>query len=286
MNSGSANWDSHYKRVKDDVTFEKFKDHYDEKSPYMKRMVKYAKGKKRSLEFGSGKGGLSLILKRKYPEIDVHLVDLEKDAIDFSKQLFNHYNFDAKFHMDDFLKMPFSDGYFDFVHGNTALEHVEDTRKAVKELTRITAKNGIILVTVPNKKRKFDGHDVYHVINRFNYYSRTFHPKELEKIFLENSCEIINKFGTGCVYFYPSYLPRYFYEKQKNNRKGNTNQEGNTNQNNVYSQREKILYQSGFNYLDKIWDPIQKKINRVVSTKQLMPYSWYITFGLVIRKKN
>ena len=298
MNSNSADWDSHYKRVKNNVTFEKFRDHYDEKSPYMKRMVKFAKGKKRSLEFGSGKGGLSLILKRQYPEIDVHLLDLEEDAVEFSKHLFKYYNLEANFHIDDFLKMPFQDNYFDFVHGNTALEHVQDTRKAVKEITRITDKDGIILVTVPNWYRRFDGHDVYHTINRFNYYSRTFKPKELEKIFVENSCEVLDRFGTGCVYFYPSYIPRYIYEKM-NNEKKNSLKDGNSScdlkekksvdekkEKSIYSNKERTMYRSGFMYLDKAWDPIQKRINRLISTKSLMPASWYITFGLVVQKKK
>lgn len=296
MNSNSADWDSHYRRVKNNVTFNKFRDNFDEKSPYLKRMVQFAKDKKRSLEFGSGKGGLSLILKRKFPDMDVHLLDLEINAVEFSKELFKYYNLDATFHTDDFLKMPFPDENFDFIHGNTALEHVKDTEKAIKELTRITTKNGIILVTVPNSNRRFDGHDVYHTINRFKYFSRTFYPKELEQMFKNNSCEIIERFGTGCVYFYPSYLPRYIYEKfrkTKNESKINYDELNSVEEqaiseecfsDSTYSNKERALYRSGIIYLDKIWDPIQKKINRYVSTHEILPPSLNITFGLVVKK--
>ena len=74
------------------------------------------------------------------------------------------------------------------------------------------------MVTVPNSNRRFDGHDLYHAINRFNYFSRTFYPKELESFFKENSCEIVDKFGTGCIYHYPSYMARYFAEKIRTRR--------------------------------------------------------------------
>ena len=113
------------------------------------------------------------------------------------------------------LKSPliYSDENFDFIHGNTVLEHVPETKKAVQELTRVLKKGGYILVTVPNSNRRFDGHDLYHTINRFNYFSRTFYPKELESFFKDNSCEIVDRFGTGCIYHYPSYMARYLAEK-------------------------------------------------------------------------
>ena len=121
---------------------------------------------------------------------------------------------------------------------------------------------------------------------------------KLEKIFVENSCEVLDRFGTGCVYFYPSYIPRYIYEKM-NNEKKNSLKDGNSScdlkekksvdekkEKSIYSNKERTMYRSGFMYLDKAWDPIQKRINRLISTKSLMPASWYITFGLVVQKKK
>ena len=128
MDTENVGWDSHYRKIRNSLDFEHFRK-YDKKIPYIKRMLKFAKGKNHSLEFGSGKGGLSLILKRNHPKIDIHLLDLEKDATEFSKDLFNYFHQEAKFYTNNFLELPFSDGYFDFIHGNTVLEHVPETEK-------------------------------------------------------------------------------------------------------------------------------------------------------------
>ena len=75
MNTDDPGWDTHYKKISTSVDYESYRN-YDPKNPYLVRLLKFAKNKKRSLEFGSGKGSLSLILKRNYPEIDIHLLDL------------------------------------------------------------------------------------------------------------------------------------------------------------------------------------------------------------------
>lgn len=294
MDTKKVGWDSHYHKIRKSIDFELYRN-YDRKNPYVKRMLKFAKGKNCSLEFGSGKGGLSLILKKNYPEMDIHLLDLEKDAVEYSKGLFQHYGLNAQFHTQSFMNLPFPNDFFDFIHGNTVLEHVKETNKAVKELSRVLRKDGYILVTVPNSNRRFDGHDLYHTINRFDYFSRTFYPKELEKFFTDNSCEIVDQFGTGCIYHYPSYLPRYFMEKirlrkqssQSHTQNFKTNL-SNSNTNNlsesIYSVKEKKLYKSTFLFLDKIWDPIQRRINLFTSRNETLPYSWYITIGIVAKK--
>ena len=287
MDFESANWDSHYKKIHDSLDYEHF-GNYTRQSPYLKRLLKFGKDKKRSLEFGSGKGGLSLTLKKNYPDIELHLLDLEEDAIKFSRGLFKHYGLDAQFYVDDFMKLPFPDEYFDIIHGNTVLEHVHETKKAVTELLRVLKKGGHILVTVPNSNRKFSGHDLYHIINRFDYFSRTFYPKELESFFTENSCKIVDRFGNGCIYFYPSYLPRYLIEKLRSRKTlsqdESINQSEPKTSSSIYSAKERKFYASTFSFADKLWNPIQRKINHFTSNNETLPYSWYITIGIVAQK--
>ena len=287
MDFESANWDSHYKKIHDSLDYEHFGNN-TRQSPYLKRLLKFGKDKKRSLEFGSGKGGLSLTLKKNFPDIELHLLDLEEDAIKFSKGLFKHYGLDAQFYVDDFMKLPFPDEHFDIIHGNTVLEHVHETKKAVTELLRVLKKGGHILVTVPNSNRKFSGHDLYHVINRFDYFSRTFYPKELESFFTENSCQIVDRFGNGCIYFYPSYLPRYFIEKLRSRRSSSQDksldQSESKTSSSIYSAKERKFYASTFSVADRLWDPIQQKINHFTGRNEVLPYSWYITIGIVAKK--
>ncbi len=292
MSIDKLGWDSHYERIERSVNFELFRD-YNVRNPYIKRMLKFAKGKKRSLEFGSGKGGLSLILKRNYPALETHLLDFSQHAIEFSRELFGYYGCEAYFHLNNFLDLPFPNEYFDFIHGNTVLEHVEDAEKATKELTRVLAKGGNILVTVPNSFRRFDGHDLYHIINRFQYFSRSFYPRELEDLFLNNSCEIVERFGTGCIYLYPSYLPRFIYEKLRSHPKAfipvkmiisQASNHTSNDMNSRFTKKEQSLYKLTFIAADKLWDPIQRKIDSFVSNKELLPASWYITIGIIAKK--
>jgi len=287
MDSENIGWDSHYRKIRDSLDYEHFGNN-DQKTPYLKRLLKFGKDKKRSLEFGSGKGGLSLILKRNHPDIELHLLDLEKDAIEFSKGLFQHYDLDAKFYVDDFMKLPFPNEHFDLIHGNTVLEHVHETKKAVNELLRVLKKGGHILITVPNSNRKFSGHDLYHTINRFDYFSRTFYPKEIESFFTQNSCEIVDRFGNGCMYFYPSYLPRYIMEKIRSRKQSSTNETVKQSEikksSSIYSSKERKFYASTFSIADRLWDPVQRKINHFTSRNEILPYSWYITIGIVAHK--
>lgn len=88
-----------------------------------------------------------------------------------------------------------------------------------------------------------------------------FFPKDLEGFFKKNSCKIVDRFGTGFIYHYPSYLPRYIIEKLKSRRNSrqttdidvkNKNIEDDTLNESVYSTSEKKLYKSTFLYVDKI----------------------------------
>lgn len=59
---------------------------------------------------------------------------------------------DTRFHpiVGDLLKLPFEDESFDKTYSITALEFVNDARKAVAELNRVTRRNGTIVVATLN----------------------------------------------------------------------------------------------------------------------------------------
>ncbi len=204
MAEDQIEWESHYEHVVAITGLDQFAS-YDTKDPYISRMLRFGADRHRSLEFGSGKGGLSLVLKLATPSVEVHLLDFSTGAVEFSRQLFTYRGAEGHFHMGSFLDLPFPDDHFDFIHGNTVLEHVENTGKAVDELLRVLAPGGIALITVPNKWRRIDGHDVYHYINEIEYFSRTFWPKELAALWRDRGCEIEEMFGTGALYFFPTY---------------------------------------------------------------------------------
>ncbi len=49
------------------------------------------------------------------------------------------------------LEIPFEDGYFDFVISTEVIEHTPDPKKSVQEMYRVLKKNGVLILTVPNK---------------------------------------------------------------------------------------------------------------------------------------
>ncbi len=51
----------------------------------------------------------------------------------------------------DALDIPFDDDYFDIVLSTEVIEHTANPKKAVKEMCRVLKKNGILIITVPNK---------------------------------------------------------------------------------------------------------------------------------------
>lgn len=56
--------------------------------------------------------------------------------------------------------LPFEDGAFDLITCLDVLEHVDDDLAALRELRRVTARDGRLLVTVPNHPWLWSGHDV------------------------------------------------------------------------------------------------------------------------------
>lgn len=279
-------WESYYNRTLRSHEFELFRDQ-DRRHPYLKRLLKYAKGKKRSLEFGSGKGGMSLALKREYGDMEMHLLDFSQPAIQYSKELFDYYGIKGNFHCGGLLKLPYPDGYFDFIHGNTVLEHIEDTDKAVKELTRVLSKDGIGVITVPNSHRRFDGHDLYAVIHDIRYYSRTFYPRELEGFFLANSSDIMDRFGFMALYFYPSYPFQYLYMALK---KMFSNEEKVVSGDICEHEDLQVVPASGqkISVMRRVmrgWGFLQAKFNLFMEHHEVLPYPWWILIGIVIKKR-
>lgn len=64
-------------------------------------------------------------------------------------------------------KLPFKDNYFDSIIASEILEHLDDDKKALKELYRVLKKGGILLVSVPNKNYPFLWDPLNWILERF-----------------------------------------------------------------------------------------------------------------------
>ena len=80
----------------------------------------------------------------------------------------------ARFSVGDVTTLPFEDGSFDLVASFETIEHVRQPEKALDELRRVLADDGLLLISTPNKHR-------YLVENEFHEHEFT-HEEFLEML--------------------------------------------------------------------------------------------------------
>ena len=115
------------------------------------------------LDLGCGESPYRFLVNEKitcYYGVDI----FDADKFDYQKSNITHF---------DGLKIPFSDGNFDFVICTEVLEHVEDFQTLVDDVHRVLKPGGSALFTIPWSAR-------YHYIP-YDYFRYT--PATLLKIF-------------------------------------------------------------------------------------------------------
>ncbi len=119
---------------------------------------------KRVLDAGAGKGRYATLLKRRHPTADV-------TALDVSAEMLRHVPSDIRTVQHSLLALPFPDGAFDAVLCIEALEHAVRIAEAVRELVRVLAPGGTLVVidkneqklgalTMPSWERWFDASEI------------------------------------------------------------------------------------------------------------------------------
>ncbi len=74
------------------------------------------------------------------------------------------------------LEMPFADGSFDLAVSLDVIEHLEDDLAALRELRRVVAPGGALLVTVPAYQWLWSGHD------EINHHHRRYTRRSLQRV--------------------------------------------------------------------------------------------------------
>ncbi|NIM90461.1 MAG: methyltransferase domain-containing protein [Candidatus Aminicenantes bacterium] len=108
------------------------------------------------LDIGCGNGYLDFKLKNsvpKYYNLKVIGVDKYKPAIDFAntRKKFLHRE-DCHFELMDACNLRFEDDSFDIVVCSEVLEHLKQPRMAIKEIYRVLKKDGLVIISTPNKR--------------------------------------------------------------------------------------------------------------------------------------
>lgn len=86
---------------------------------------------KRILELGCGSGLLSQRILKKYPNAEIHLVDLSRDILEQCKSNLNNPK-NVKFIQADFKDLVFEEASFDLVYSSIAIHHlINDDKKTL-----------------------------------------------------------------------------------------------------------------------------------------------------------
>lgn len=72
-------------------------------------------------------------------------IDLSPEAVERASIRSKRYNFQAEFRIADSTNLPFPDNSFDIVSVHDGLHHLDNPKKAVKEMIRL-AKKGVIMI--------------------------------------------------------------------------------------------------------------------------------------------
>lgn len=100
---------------------------------------------KRILEIGCGDGGVIQLLKESN---EVHALDISKSSIALLKQkgIYCHL------HDISTEKLPFDDGFFDYIIILEVMEHLKSPQFAIEEFQRVLKLDGALIVSVPNPR--------------------------------------------------------------------------------------------------------------------------------------
>lgn len=102
-----------------------------------------ATNSKKLLDLGSNKGYLTEFFKNK--GYDAYGLEFNKELVEFSKK-----NGKAKYMQGSVENIPFKDNSFDVILCLASLEHFVDRSRAMKEINRVSKKDGKVIFTVPN----------------------------------------------------------------------------------------------------------------------------------------
>lgn len=121
------------------------------------------KGKK-ILEIGCGRGGFACWLSTNYSHEYSEFIaaDFSEMGIKKGKEYAEKHGYlKITWSIQDIMKINFPSEYFDVVISCETIEHVPDTKQAIKELYRVLKSSGILILTTPNYFNFFGLYRIY-----------------------------------------------------------------------------------------------------------------------------
>lgn len=112
---------------------------------------------KKVLVVGGGTGAEFIALNRR--GCDVYTIEPNKSAVEILKLKLKREGISLnKIRQDYAENISFQTNFFDFVYCFTVLEHVSNITEAIKEMIRVTKKNGYIFICCPDYRHIYEQH--------------------------------------------------------------------------------------------------------------------------------
>ena len=153
------------------------------------------------LEAGSGPAHDSIVFAEN--GANVTAVDLSKNALRNAKKIYSELGYPINTINANIMKLPFGDNLFDLTWNAGVLEHFNDLEleKVFKEMVRVTKKDGIVLVFVPNKFYFWYQMHLRHTKKRQYQFERSYSILKLKKLFESNK---LTNVKTSGVHIHPA----------------------------------------------------------------------------------
>ena len=104
-------------------------------------------GGKRVIDIGCGKGRFLRILKSRFPQSELHGLDISEEMLAFCPE-------GTKCVSGSILDIKYPDRYFDAVYCVETLEHAVNTEKAIQEMARVLKPGGKMLIIDKNIEKR------------------------------------------------------------------------------------------------------------------------------------
>ncbi len=108
---------------------------------------------KKILDAGCGRGFYIYCLQYYRFIKEIHGIDVNKQYLAIARK--NITDNRVKITNSNVYHLPYNNNYFDLIICSEVLEHLLDDGRALLELRRVLKKNGILIITVPNKNFPF-----------------------------------------------------------------------------------------------------------------------------------
>jgi ubiquinone/menaquinone biosynthesis C-methylase UbiE/uncharacterized protein YbaR (Trm112 family) len=114
------------------------------------KMNEYFNENNIALDIGCGTGGMLVALSRKYNYVAG--VDVSMESLIFAKKLLHENNCtNVSLYCCEITSLPFKTDTFDMISASNLIEHIQDQKRAVKEINRVQRKGGIFFGDIPNR---------------------------------------------------------------------------------------------------------------------------------------